>query len=118
MAKNEFTCDCTVVHEDVVREVREHMLTDELYSQAAGFFKILGDMTRVKIISAIDCHEMCVCDIANILSMTKSAVSHQLATLREAGFVTCRRDGKTVYYSLADTHIKEIFEAGVDHIQE
>jgi len=118
MSKNEFTCDCTVVHDDVVCEVRSEMLADEIYAKAAGFFKILGDMTRVKIIAAIDCHEMCVCDIANILSMTKSAVSHQLATLREAGFVKCRRDGKTAYYSLMDTHIKEILESGIDHIQE
>ena len=118
MSKNEFTCDCTVVHEDVVQHVQTEMLTDDIYGKAAGFFKILGDMTRVKIIAAIDCHEMCVCDIANVLSMTKSAVSHQLATLREAGFVTCRREGKTAYYSLADTHIKEILESGIDHIQE
>ena len=118
MSRHEFTCDCTVVHEDVVRDVGQKMLGDGIYERAAGFFKILGDTTRVKIIDAIDRHEMCVCDIANILSMTKSAVSHQLATLREAGFVTCRRDGKTAYYSLADAHIKEILESGIDHIQE
>ena len=118
MPKNEFICDCTVVHEEVVHHVREHMLSDELYGRAAAFFKLLGDMTRVKIISALDEHELCVCDIANLLSMTKSAVSHQLATLKAADFVKCRREGKTVYYSLADGHIREILEAGMLHIQE
>jgi DNA-binding transcriptional ArsR family regulator len=118
MAGSEFCCEHTVVHEEAVRDAKRQMQTDETYSRAADFFKLLGDLTRVKIIGALDCHEMCVCDIANILSMTKSAVSHQLATLREAGFVTCRREGKTAYYSLADTHIKEILESGIDHIQE
>lgn len=118
MPKNEFVCDCTVVHEDVVCHVREHMLSDELYRRAAAFFKLLGDMTRVKIISALDGHELCVCDIANLLSMTKSAVSHQLATLKDAAFVKCRREGKAVYYSLADEHIRGLLEAGIDHIQE
>lgn len=118
MPRNEFTCDCTIVHEEAVREVTGRMLPDGVYCRAADFFKILGDMTRVKIISALNCRTLCVCDIANVLSMTKSAVSHQLATLRKAGFVTCRRDGKTAYYSLADAHIQKILESGVDHIQE
>lgn len=118
MSRNEFTCDCTVVHEEVVHEVGQRMPEDELLRTTAGFFKVLGDMTRVKIITALELHEMCVCDIANILSMTKSAVSHQLATLRKAGFVTCRREGKTAYYSLADAHIRDILRAGIDHISE
>lgn len=118
MARNEFICDCTVVHEDAVRAVKARMADEALYEKTATFFKTLGDTTRVKIISALDLHELCVCDIANILSMTKSAVSHQLKTLREAGFVACRRDGKTAYYSLADAHIKDILESGVDHVQE
>ncbi len=118
MPKNEFICDCTVVHEDVVHKVRQHMSEDILYQKVSDFFKVLGDQTRVKIIWAINCHELCVCDIANILSMTKSAVSHQLSTLRKAGFVKCRREGKTVYYSLADAHVKDILAAGLIHVQE
>lgn len=118
MSRNEFTCDCSVVHEDAVLEARKKMQSDDVYGRAADFFKLLGDLTRVKIIGALDCRELCVCDIANILGMTKSAVSHQLALLRKAGFAVCRREGKTVYYSLADTHIREILEAGITHIQE
>lgn len=118
MPDNEYTCDCTVVHEDAVRAAKQNMQPDEIYGRAADFFRLLGDATRVRIIGALDCHELCVCDIANILNMTKSAISHQLALLRREGFVTCRRDGKTVYYSLADFHVKEILEAGIMHIQE
>ena len=118
MSKNEFTCDCTVVHEDAVRDVASHMADEGLYIKTAAFFKVLGDTTRVKIISALDVREMCVCDIANVLSMTKSAVSHQLATLREAGFVRCRRDGKTAYYSLTDAHIRLMLLSGIEHVQE
>jgi DNA-binding transcriptional ArsR family regulator len=118
MARSAFTCDCNVVHEMAVREAEKQMQTDEIYGKAADFFKVLGDRTRVKIIGALNCRELCVCDIANILQMTKSAVSHQLALLRQAGFVVCRRDGKTAFYSLADTHIKEILEDGIVHIQE
>ncbi len=118
MSKNDFICDCTVVHEDAVNSVKAQMSDDALYQKTSTFFKALGDTTRVKIISALDISQLCVCDIANILSMTKSAVSHQLATLREAGFVKCRRDGKTVFYSLDDKHISDILEAGMDHVQE
>jgi cation transport ATPase len=94
MAGSEFCCEHTVVHEEAVRDAKRQMQTDETYSRAADFFKLLGDLTRVKIIGALDCRELCVCDISNILGMTKSAVSHQLALLRKAGFVTFRRDGK------------------------
>lgn len=118
MPKNEFSCDCTVVHEDVVKAVREEMLPDRIYERSAAFFKIFGDTTRIRIIAAIDCREMCVCDIANLLGMTKSAVSHQLALLRGADVVKCRRDGKTVYYSLSDDHVRGILESGMEHIQE
>ncbi len=118
MSKNKFSCDCTVVHEDVVREVRESLLPDRIYERSAAFFKIFGDTTRVRIIAAIDRHEMCVCDIATLLGMTKSAVSHQLALLRGADVVRSRRDGKTVYYSLSDDHVRAILESGLEHVQE
>lgn len=117
MAKNAFSCDCNVVHHQTVDAVREKMLSDTVYTQVTTFFKVLGDPTRLRIIWALDQAELCVCDIANILSMTKSAVSHQLATLRKARLVKCRKDGKTVFYSLDDHHVKQMVEAGLEHTQ-
>lgn len=117
MAKNIFSCDCNVVHHETVDTVREKMLTIGRCTQIATFFKVLGDPTRMRILWALDQAELCVCDIANILGMTKSAVSHQLSTLRNAHLVKCRRDGKTVYYSLDDDHVKQMIEAGLHHTQ-
>ncbi len=117
MAKNTFSCDCNVVHHDTVKAVREKMLIDEVYAQVTTFFKVLGDPTRMRIIWALDQGELCVCDIANILGMTKSAVSHQLGTLRNARLVKCRKDGKSVYYSLDDDHVKQMIKAGIEHTQ-
>ncbi len=116
MSRNEYTCDCTVIHENILAEVKKEMLSEEHFDFVSNFFKIMGDGTRFRILWALDKHEMCVCDIANLLSMTKSAVSHQLATLRKTNLVKCRRDGKTVYYSLSDDHVKTMLEAGVSHI--
>ena len=118
MSKNEFICDCTVVHDDVVEKVNQLMMNGETFERLSGFFKVFGDTTRMKIIWALDQDELCVCDLANILSMTKSAVSHQLATLRNARLVKYRREGKTVFYSLADGHVKCIMESGLEHISE
>lgn len=118
MAKGGYSCDCDAVHEDIVREVRPQMLSDDLCERASAFFKAIADVTRIRVIWAIDRHEMCVCDIAALLNMSKSAVSHQLATLRQAGLVTFRREGKTVFYALADDHVRKILETGLSHIQE
>lgn len=118
MSKNEFSCDCNIVHRDAVEAVKEKMLGDETYSRLSEFFKVIGDNTRLKIAWALDERELCVCDIANILNMTKSAVSHQLGTLRGANLVKSRREGKTVYYSLADEHVKILLESGLEHINE
>lgn len=118
MPRNEFICDCTAVHEDVVHLVADRLKGNPSLEEAAAFFKVLGDYTRMKILWALDQHEMCVCDIANVLSMTKSAVSHQLAVLRAASLVTFRRDNKTVYYSLADDHVRSIIELGLEHVNE
>ena len=82
------------------------------------FFKVIGDNTRFRILWALNQNEMCVCDIANLLSMTKSAISHQLSVLRKANLVSFRREGKTVYYSLADEHVKNMLDAGVSHIHD
>ena len=118
MSKSAFSCDCNIVHHDAVRAVTEKMLSDADYAQVTTFFKVLGDPTRMRIIWALEQHELCVCDIANILNMTKSAVSHQLSTLRGAKLVKYRRDGKTVYYSLADHHVRQMLDAGLEHIYE
>lgn len=118
MPKNEFTCDCTIIHEEAVAAVQSTMLPQAVCDTVAGFFKVLGDSTRVKIIWALSGRELCVCDLANVLGMTKSAVSHQLSSLREAKLVTFRREGKTVFYALADEHVSNMLRAGLEHVHE
>jgi len=111
-------CDCDTIHEDVVADVREHMTDEELLIDLADLFKIFGDSTRVKILCALLRAEMCVCDIAVLLGMTKSSISHQLRILKQSKLVKYRKDGKVVYYSLADEHVRNIFDQGLDHICE
>lgn len=111
-------CDCTVLHEDVVNKVRDLMPEDEDLINLSDLFKVFGDSTRVKILSALSLNELCVCDIAALLGMTKSSISHQLRVLKQARLVKYRRDGKVVFYSLDDEHIKSIFEQGLQHITE
>ncbi len=117
MAKNEFVCDCNVIHQDVVDKIIKEMLIDDLFYKISDFYKILGDTTRMKILYALDKNEMCVCDIANVLSMSKSSISHQLGTLRRSGIVRCRKVGKEVYYMLDDEHVKKVIEIGIEHIE-
>ncbi len=112
------SCSCTIIHEDVVNKVREHMPQEETLYDLADIFKVLGDSTRVKILSALFQAEMCVCDIAALLGMTQSAISHQLRVLKQARLVKYRKDGKVVYYSLEDEHVKSIFDQGLVHIAE
>ncbi len=114
----ELSTDCDVIHADVVEKVRDKMPNENDLYDLSDFFKVLGDSTRVKIIWALDQDEMCVCDIAVLLNMTKSAISHQLKTLRQADLVKFRREGKVIYYSLKDDHVREIFETGMEHINE
>ncbi len=116
MSKNEFVCDCNIIHEDKVKDTMEKMPETIVLNKIAEFFKIMGDTTRCKLISALLQNEMCVCDLANVLSMSKSSISHQLSKMKDAGIVKSRKDGKTVYYSLDDNHISEIFEVGIKHI--
>ncbi|SMC60986.1 ArsR/SmtB family transcription factor [Papillibacter cinnamivorans] len=111
-------CDCNVIHEDVVNQVREKMPQEENLCDLAELFKVFGDSTRVKILWALNEAEMCVCDIAVLLNMTQSAISHQLRVLRQATLVKNRKEGKVVYYSLDDDHIKHIFDQGFIHINE
>ena len=116
MSINEYNCDCNVIHESVVKEVEKSMLSDKVINEVASFFKIVGDPTRTKILSILDKNELCVCDIANLLNMTKSSISHQLKTLKEAGIVKSKKDGKEVYYTLDDEHVSEVFEVALYHI--
>lgn len=111
-------CDCCEIHKEVVAQAREKMLAEKEFLNISDFFGILGDSTRIKILWALDSGEMCVCDIAVLISMTKSAVSHQLKVLKDNRLVKCRRQGKNVYYSLSDDHIKDIIERAVEHLYE
>lgn len=116
--KNSKICDCDIIHEDIIEKVKKKMPEDELLGDLSDFFKVIGDGTRIRILWALDESEMCVCDLASVLNMTKSAISHQLRSLREANLVKFRKSGKEVFYSLADNHVKEIFEQGLIHIKE
>jgi ArsR family transcriptional regulator len=117
MSKNEFICDCNVIHQDVVADTINKMPEDNIFNKLAEFFKIMGDTTRTKILFSLDQNEMCVCDIANVLGMSKSSISHQLGTLRRSNIVKCRKQGKEVYYTLDDEHVKKLFELGLEHIE-
>jgi ArsR family transcriptional regulator len=118
VSKDELFCDCEVIHSDIVDKVRKKMPDESELYDLADFFKVLGDSTRAKIIWALDESEMCVCDISVLLNMTKSAISHQLRVLKQANLVKNRKEGKIVFYSLADDHVKDIFEKGLEHIRE
>ena len=117
-AKEDIVCDCEVIHGDIVNAVKNRMPDDQDIYDLSDFFKVLGDSTRMRIIWALDESEMCVCDIAVLLNMTKSAISHQLRALREANLVKFRKEGKTVYYSLKVDHVRDIYEIGMEHIKE
>ena len=112
------SCECDEVHSDVLKIKRESMPSEAEIYDLADFFKIFGDSTRMNILFAIDGEPMCVCDIAELLGMTKSAVSHQLKILRQNKLVTYRKCGKNVIYSLADDHVKSIIELALEHIKE
>ena len=111
-------CGYLHVHEDLVKQVLEAMPEeDDLYS-LADFFKVFADSTRIRILYVLLCSETCVCDIAQLLNMTQPAISHQLRILKQMDLVKTRRDGKTVFYSLADDHITSILRMGMEHICE
>ncbi|MGI6684524.1 MAG: ArsR/SmtB family transcription factor [Bacillota bacterium] len=110
------SCSCNMIHEEVVAHVKESLPEEEILFDLAELFKIFGDSTRIKIICALFSSEMCVCDIAALLEMNQSAISHQLRILKQARLVKYRRDGKVVYYSLDDDHVKQIFDCGLAHI--
>ena len=112
------TCDCDVIHEETVNKVRAMMPEAQDFFDLADLYKMFSDSTRVKILWALHCNEMCVCDLAVLLNMTKSAISHQLKSLRLSNLVKFRREAQNVYYSLADDHIDDIFQKGFEHIHE
>lgn len=115
---DDFRCEVTTVHQDSVDRARQKMPEEEKLYDLAELFKVFGDSTRIKIIWALFEAEMCVCDIASLLVMSQSAISHQLRVLKQARLVKPRRDGKNMYYSLDDEHIAEIFHQGMKHINE
>lgn len=118
MSHNKYSCDCSIVHREAVEQVIKSLPADGVLARVAEFFKILGDPTRTKIICTLLEGEMCVCDIANVLGMTKSAVSHQLGMLRRADLVAFRREGKNVFYSLSDGHVRGMIESGLEHVHQ
>ena len=112
------SCEFIHVHEEIVEKVNSQMPVEDDLDDLADFFKVFGDTTRIKMLYVLLCSEMCVCDIAQILNMTQSAISHQLRILKQMDLVKNRRDGKTIFYSLADSHIVTILSQGIDHIEE
>ena len=110
------SCDCNIIHEEVVYNTKKKLEEIKIFNYVSNFFKIIGDTTRTKILFSLDNNEMCVCDIANTLGMSKSSISHQLSVLKENGIIKSRRSGKEVYYTLDDEHVSEVFEVALEHI--
>ena len=111
-------CQEAHVHENLLEQVQQRMPDDDTLCDVAEMFKVFGDITRTKILSALFEAELCVCDICEIVKMSPSAVSHQLRILKTARLIKARRDGKTVFYSLADDHVATLLRQGMEHISE
>ena len=111
-------CDLLCTHEDIIKNVRDNLPDEDTLFDLTELFRIFGDSTRIRILYVLFEAEMCVCDIAALLGMTQSAISHQLRALKSARLVKGRREGKTVFYSLADDHVKTIINQGLEHIAE
>ena len=116
--EKQLCCGCEVIHESMVADTQEKMKPEEDYTRLATLYKLFGDGTRVKLLHALEQNELCVCDLAALLGVTKSAVSHQLKALRLANLVKSRREAQVVYYSLADDHVKQILDMGFAHLYE
>lgn len=112
------SCDLMHVHERIVEKVSHEMPSEDVLFDLSELFKVFGDSTRIRILYCLFASEMCVCDIATLLTMTQSAISHQLSVLKKNKLVKSRREGKTVFYSLADSHVRTIIDQGVDHVTE
>lgn len=115
---NDEKCEVTLIHEDNVKKAVNELPDDELIADLSDMFKIFGDQTRMKILMALESGELCVCDIAAVMNMSQSAISHQLRVLKQSNIVKTRRDGKVVYYSISDEHVKDIFDIAMIHVQE
>lgn len=117
--ENKNVCDCTCLHESHVAQAQSAIDKIEIFDMMSTFFKTFADVTRLKIICALDeVGSMCVCDIAYALQMTKSAISHQLKFLKDNKLIKSEKNGKEIFYSLADEHVKTIFEMGLGHLGE
>ena len=112
------TCITKGIHKDIIRTVKRNMPDQVALYDVADLFKLFGDSTRLGILWALSESEMCVCDLCALLKMKQPAVSHQLKNLKQSRIVKARRDGKIVYYSLEDEHIRELLNLGMEHIQE
>lgn len=111
-------CEFMHVHEEIVQKVASVMPSEDTLYDLTELFRIFGDSTRVRILYVLFVSEMCVCDIARLLGMTQSAISHQLKGLKNARLIKSRREGKTVFYSLADNHVSAIIDQGLEHVEE
>lgn len=111
-------CSLELIHNDTVESTKSKLLSCEQYIELAALFKLFGDPTRLRILHALEQNELCVCDISSLLGLTKSAVSHQLKDLKLANLVKFRKEGQTVFYSLADSHVKTLIDIGYEHITE
>jgi len=116
--KNSDMCAAVIIHEDVVSRVRKSMPDGQFFYELSNLYKMFADGTRLKILWALSREPVCVCDLAALLGMTTSSVSHQLKSLRLANLVKYEKQGKLVYYSLVDCHAREIFEMGFEHLSE
>lgn len=111
-------CEECELHADAINRSKSMLPEANVLGDLSLFFKVVSDPSRLSILLAIDGEELCACDIAKLLGMTKSAVSHQMKTLRQASLVSYRKSGKNVFYSLADDHVKDIIEKALEHIKE
>lgn len=111
-------CAVNIIHEEKVKDVVAKLPKEDDLYDLAELFKVFGDSTRIRILSALELSELCVCDISSCLNMTKSAISHQLRILRQAKLVKARKVGKEVFYSLDDDHVSKILDCGFSHINE
>lgn len=111
-------CNCNIIHADIINKVKPNMIEKDTSYSLAEFYKVFSDSTRIKILDALSMSEMCVCDISALLEMSQSAISHQLKVLKQSRLVKLRKEGRVVYYSLIDEHIRLILNQGLVHVKE
>ncbi len=115
---DDIKCDCAILHHDSVEKVKNNIIDNDKITSIVNLYKVFSDQTRLKILLALEIEPLCVCDIANVLNMTKSAVSHQLKVLRESNLVTFDKKGKSSFYTLSDDHVKKLIDITIEHIEE